>query len=176
MTTDIQSLGDALDVAERDFNETPDSRLMWQTLTAAHEAYFDAVRKPWLEAYERNLFAPLPESSGDVMTYIKGLEHQRHEARQRLADLLALGPELHTIRERCDAEAAEEVAEGLYNFALIKDAEWYHERQKRKADRETIKRGYELGTVERVKAGTKRTGKYERGPDGVRIPIMETEE
>jgi uncharacterized protein (DUF2267 family) len=175
MTTDIQSLGDALDAADRDFN-TSNDRATWRQLAAARDAYFDAIRQPWLDGYWRNLSAPLPSSDADALTYIKGVKHQKHEAQQRLADLLALGPELYTIRERCDAEAAEEVAEGLHNFALVKNAEWYHERQQQRANRETIKRGYQRGTVERVKAGIKRTGKYERGPNGVRIPIMETEE
>jgi hypothetical protein len=173
MTTDMQSLGDALDCAERDFNETPDSRLMWQNFTAARQAYFSAIRQPWLDGYWRNLAAPLPD---DAVTYIKVIEHQKHEAQQRLADLLALGPELYTTRERCDAEAAEEVAEGLHTFAVVKNIEWFHDRERAKANRETIKRGHQRGTVERVKAGTKRTGKYERDADGVRIPVMETEE
>jgi hypothetical protein len=185
---DIKQLGDALDEAERAMHQADRDGVQWhdadnrdgiswdtgygvfvRAWEEARLAYFAAIRKPWL----RDQYRLDRKRLGDekyVSLYIRDLRIAMEEARFDRVELSMLGSAFYTTREYCDAEAAEEAAEGTYEIMgrklrpFLKARSRFHLGERGKVTR-TI----------RSTTGYKKTGKTKRDENGVRVPIMEEE-
>jgi hypothetical protein len=114
------TLGDKLDEAEIDFRSADLEGVLYDEpqeeiarLREARQNYFDAVRKPWLEEQAEIERAKFVRAD---LNRVNRLEKEMDSARDRLAMLNDIGDDFYTVRELLDAEAAEERAEGRYQF------------------------------------------------------------
>jgi hypothetical protein len=173
---DAPMLGQMLDDVEREFGEADAEGLTMTEgmadICSRHfhirSVYFGTVRAPLLDrvaTLERDeqrvtLERTLSRWSASV---------QKHEnAKQRLEEMNAAGPDFYGAREHCDAEAAEEHTEA------IAEVYWRRLREQRRIH-EIIATARNAG--ERIKrtllspTGYVKTGKY-LWKDGVKVPVV----
>jgi hypothetical protein len=124
---------------------------------AIRHAYFGAVRAPLLDRVAK------VERTGKVGSLAQWHRaSEAHKAAKQRLDLMDLdGSQIYTTREHCDASAAAEYTEA------IEEIYW---------QRSQAAKLFQTAHKTRVPitpTGKKKTGKFKRGPDGTRIPLLE---
>lgn len=172
MADNIIALGDALDDVEHEFNRADEAEMTMAEGLAAicarhyrtRNAYFGAIRQPLLAAVDA-----LEQDERAISFAAWGESHHAMiEARQRLDELNAAGPDFYGVREHCDAEAMSEHAEAI-------EAILWHRLQSRRRDERAIQAARKAGNVKRVRKSPseyRMTGKHVTR-DGVNVPIVE---
>jgi hypothetical protein len=131
----INQLAKALDEAEFEFRSAENEGVLYDEpqeeitrLREARENYFDALRKQWLDERQRLVGVVVFDDRGKgkrvgAAKFIRAdghrvdrLEKEMDSARERLTMLHDIGDNFYTVRELLEAEAAEERAEGRYQF------------------------------------------------------------
>jgi len=118
---DLTELAEAVDAAERECDAADAINMTWDEgyrelvdrLIAAKDDYFDALRKPWLDEQkelDRAKFVRLSAKRVDR------LRREMEEAQRHLATFKCIERWLYTSREFLEAQAADEAAQGRYEF------------------------------------------------------------
>jgi hypothetical protein len=168
---DAATLGKMLDEVDRESNEAswvdglklghPRLDDICHRHYAIRNAYFGAIRAPLLSHVAKL------ERAGRIVSGSQWSDSYRaHNAAKLRLDLMDLdGPHYFTAREHCDASAAAEYAEAI--------EEMYFHRQggsKRVAD---LFQTAPKSRVAITPKGKRKTGKFKRGPNGTKIPLVE---
>jgi hypothetical protein len=171
MTDIIQQLGDDLDAVDAEFHAAFDAGLKmsdgFSDICHRHfrtcGQYFGAARVPLhaiVKAFE-NSGPPRGLGIDLFLRYYQSWE----DAKQRLDTMNALGSAFYTAREHCDAEAAEEHTEELFNIV----GEW---RREQRHNTELFEKARKSRTVKRVRGRSGSRVKYVLR-DGIKIPVVE---